>query len=210
MSNTWKIVCSIVLVGVIIMGAVWILRYYAEPSEVVNNNLQIEEDKPERPSVEEKNPEEHEISKYVQMYLMLFDDIMSFDTGLNQGDFLSIDVTSLDKEYANEELKETTQVFFIDETDIADIVDYMKKYNDVIKTNSIEELEEQGLFHRENVFSYSDGPILYVSDIKILGEDHFEIHLVKYVSALAANFNTYEVQYEDGKWTFEITASAIS
>ncbi len=206
MSNGVKVIISIFLVAAIVTAGTFLYRYY-NPSEKVNNN--IGEENKNNGGMETKLPEEeHKISKFAQMYLTLFDDIMSVDTAINDGDFLSIDIKSLDKEYANEELKETTRVFYIDDVDVEDIVNYMKKYNDVIKTNSLDELEDEGLFHREEL--YCDGPVIYVSNIKIVREDHFEISLVKYRSGLAAIFNTYDVEYVGDKWEFEIISSAIS
>lgn len=206
MSNSVKFIISVVLIVAIVTAGTFLYKHY-NPSEKVNNNIE-EENKNNNEGEINPPKEEHKISKFAQMYLTLFDDIMSVDTAINDGDFLSIDIKSLDKEYANEELKETTRVFYIDDVDVEDIVNYMKEYNDVIKTKSLDELEDEGLFHRDEL--YCDGPVLYVSNIKIIREDHFEISLVKYRSGLAAIFNTYDVEYVGGKWEFEIIASAIS
>lgn len=209
MSNSLKIGISIILVIAIAFGGYFLYKHF-NPTEPVNNNVE-EENKNNENKPQEEIKEEHKISKFAQMYLDIFDDIMSVDTAINDGEFLSIDIKSLDKEYANEELKETTRVFYIDEVDVQDIVEYMKKYNSVIKTSSMEELAEEGLVHKEeNGFTHTDGPVLYVSNIKIIREDHFEVSMTKYRTSLAAIFNTYDVEYVDGKWKIEVISSAIS
>lgn len=208
MSNSLKMVISILLVIAIAVGGYFLYKHF-NPTEPVNNNIEEENKNNEDNSQKEK--EEHKVSKFAQMYIDIIDDIMSVDTAINEGDFLAIDIKSLDKEYANEELKETTRVFYIDEVDAQDITAHMKKYNDVIKTGSLEELAEEGLVHKdEKGFTQADGAVLYVNNIKIIREDHFEVSMVKYRTSLAAIFNTYDVEYVDGKWKIEVISSLIS
>lgn len=208
MSNSLKMVISILLVIAIAVGGYFLYKHF-NPTEPVNNNIEEENKNNEDNSQKEK--EEHKVSKFAQMYIDIIDDIMSVDTAINEGDFLAIDIKSLDKEYANEELKETTRVFYIDEVDAQDITAHMKKYNDVIKTGSLEELAEEGLVHKdEKGFTQADGAVLYVNNIKIIREDHFEVSMVKYRTSLAAIFNTYDVEYVDGKWKIEVINSLIS
>lgn len=208
MSNSLKMMISILLVIAIAVGGYFLYKHF-NPTEPVNNNIEEENKNNEDNSQKEK--EEHKVSKFAQMYIDIIDDIMSVDTAINEGDFLAIDIKSLDKEYANEELKETTRVFYIDEVDAQDITAHMKKYNDVIKTGSLEELAEEGLVHKdEKGFTQADGAVLYVNNIKIIREDHFEVSMVKYRTSLAAIFNKYDVEYVDGKWKIEVISSAIS
>ncbi|MBQ9266744.1 MAG: hypothetical protein IJ217_00395 [Clostridia bacterium] len=208
--NIWTRIIVGILAIALVVGAGYAI-YTAmkeEPVTPVEKNLP-EEAPNNKPESEEKKEEEHKISKYAQMYITLLEHLMPEDGALNHGDFISIDVASLDKEYANEELKETTQVFHIDEMDVEDIVNYLKKYHETIRTNSMDELKELGLMHTED-FPYCDGAIVSVRNIEIIGEDHFKISMEKYRSGLAAIFLTYEVQYVNGAWTYEITGYAIA
>ena len=208
MSQSLKIIISVVLIAAIAVGGYFAYQHYSATEPTNSNFPEDENNETITPGKEEK--EEHKISKYAQMYLNLFDDIMGDDEALNSNaEFVSIDIVSLDKEYANEELKETTRVFYIDDTDVKDIIEYMKKYHNVIKTDSMDELEAQGYMHREGI-PYLDGVLVYVSNMEIVREDHFKINMVKYRGGLAAIFKEYEVKFENGEWQFEVIRMAIS
>ena len=170
---------------------------------VINNTENVENNE-----VEEKE-EEKKITKYVQMYLMLLDDIMKTDSGLNyDSEFISVDVESLDKEYLDPEIKGTTRVFDISKEDEQIILNYMKKYHDNIKSDNFEELKAQGEFDEKHLVL--NGVLIYVSNIEIVSEDNFLISMVKYRSGLGAIFPEYSVKYIDGNWEIDVVSMAIS
>ena len=170
---------------------------------VINNTENVENNE------EIEKEEDKKITKYVQMYLDLIDDIMETDSGLNHNiEFISIDVKSLDKEYMDPEIKGTTRVFDISDEDEQIILDYMKKYHDNIKSNNFDELKEQGEFDEENLVL--NGVLIYVSNIEIVSEDNFLISMVKYRSGLGAVFPEYSVKYIDGEWEINVVSMAIS
>lgn len=207
MTNGSKILLAVVIVIIIIFGIFFISNIKNEEElnlPVINNTENVENN-------EEKENErkEEEITKYVQMYLMLFDHIMEEDNALNhEMEFLAIDMHSLDKEYLDPEIKGTTRVFDINEDDEQVILDYMKKYHHDIRNNTFEELKEQGEFDEKNLVL--DGILIYVSNIEIVSEDNFLISMVKYRSGLGAIFPEYSVKYKDGNWEISVVSMAIS
>ncbi len=206
MSNISKLLIVIIVVVLIIFSVVLLNKTFNKEdlNLPVINTTENEENKEEI-----KENDNQYIPKYVQMYLMLFDNIMNEDKGLNGGiEFISIDVKSLDKEYMDPEIKGTTRVFDINENDEKIIVEYMKKYHEDIKTNTFEELKAQGRFDEEALVL--DGILISVSNIEIVSEDNYLISMTKYRSGLGAIFPKYSVKYIDGNWEYEIVSMAIS
>lgn len=207
MTNVSKI-CLAVITIIIIAGGIFLISNINDGEElnlpVINNTENVENNEES-----ENKRQEEKITKYVQMYLMLFDHVMAEDSALNhEMEFLAIDMQSLDKEYLDPEIKGTTRVFDISSEDEQVILNYMKKYHQDVRNNTFEELKEQGEFDEKNLVL--DGILIYVSNIEIVSEDNFLISMVKYRSGLGAIFLEYSVKYIDGNWEFEVVSMAIS
>ncbi|MBO5179004.1 MAG: hypothetical protein J6B87_01470 [Clostridia bacterium] len=206
MTNGSKILLAVASIIIIIFGIFFVSNINDEEElnlPVINNTENVENNE------EKEKEEEKKITKYIQMYLNLLDDIMEKDSALNNdAEFISVDVESLDKEYMDPEIKGTTRVFDIGKEDEQIILGYMKKYHDNIKSDNFEELKAQGEFDEKNLVL--DGILIYVSNIEIVSEDNFLISMVKYRSGLGAIFPEYSVKYINGSWEIDVVSMAIS
>lgn len=205
MSRGIRIILIVIVVAVIVITGLWVRDVF---NKDINDNGNVIDNNEEGNNNSNKP---YEVSKYAKLYETLFKDIIDRDSGLNYGiEFISIDFDSLKGSSLDIEQKENVDLIPLDEEDIEYLVNYMKKYHDDIKTNTFEELKEQGRFDEERYVL--DGILINCGEngIKKISEDKYEITLCKYRSGLGAIFPTYEVEYKNGKWEFKVIREAIS
>lgn len=164
--------------------------------------------------------EKTELSKTAKLYTMLIDDIIAQDPGLNGGmEYIAIDINSFQPLYEDEIIDNTIQELQfqslmapkLNEEDCIDIVSYLYKYHDSIKVGSYTTLEEMGLVIKDkDVVSHINGILINIEKIEKVNDNEYNIYMAKYRSALGAIFPTYNVKYENGQWTFEVTKMLIS
>ncbi len=144
-----------------------------------------------------------ELVKYSQsaaLYTRLIENLITEDNALNPkaDEFIAIDFTNF----------KTVQGKALPQEDKDAIVSFLGNYHKNIKVATLEELEVQGYFDRENLIL--EGILIFVSKIDIKSEKNVIVDMVKYRSGLGAILPTYDAKYKNGQWTYEITSMAIS
>ena len=127
--------------------------------------------------------QEHESGFYDQIYSVALDAIMPVEDSLNQNmAYIAIDTDTL-----------------VDATDedIANIINYLSKYNVEVIEASFDTLESKDMVKDGNAL---EGVLLKISSVKIISEDKIEITGSKYRSGIAAVGVKCELINAAGEW----------
>lgn len=211
MSKGSRIIIGILMILIIVAVGLWIIEN-SNFRQVNNHNIQNGNEGDNINNGSEENNVEgisEGVSKFVKLYIKIFDDIIERDSGLNGDmDFISIDFNSIIGSEIDTEQKEIREILFLTEEEKDYLIEYMKKYNDNIKTNTYTELKEEGRFNEE--IGLLDGILIYANEVKKIDDNKYEISLVKYRGVLGAIFPTYELTYENDEWNLKVIREAVS
>mgnify|MGYP005771292825 CR=1 FL=1 len=203
----------LIVLGIIILLFIGVLGFSIIYHHKTNiENLPQKQTYPTIP-VEPTKSEEKTYSKNEKLWMKLLEDIMQRDEALNyEMEYLAIDFESIAKpkgEVDKDSQEKYETYYSLSEEEIETIMNDCKKYHSNVVNKSMDDLENEGLFHEEFPGGI-DGICIYVRDIENVTEDSIEIMLGKYRGGLAAIWPEYKATYENGEWKIEVISMAIS
>lgn len=142
-----------------------------------------------------KKTEEKEIpeAQIVNLYKNLIDLIMNEEQSMNtNAKYIALDLNSFK---------------LLSEESYQEILEYTKKYHEVVYKASFADLEASGKFNKENLSI--EGILLTINNFKIEGNE-ISLELMKYRSGLGSIGSEYVATYKNEKWNIESKGSWVS
>lgn len=199
---TKKVIIAVVVV-LLIAFCIWL--WFAKP-ETTQNELPSQN---EIDGIEVVNPNgvQEAKDKYVRMYENILEDLMKQKEEWNEkAEYIAIDVESLVSLEVSEELKEEVHNPPLEESEVTEIVEFLKQYGKPVKEITYEQLKVE-----ENATDESVLKGIFISAIKVnkISVNKYKIAMRKYKSPDEAVFLNYTMTYRNGIWKMEVESVSI-